>query len=255
MLATTISAVSYADIAFFVIIGLSLLGGLIGGLARSFKGFFKSIAVILISLLLVGATVAPVCKIGFIEGINGSLAEKAAGWGVVFSEPIHIASDGSYYIEVEYDGSTNKVKLEDAGGSGLVDRSKGKLAVWLAQRFITKDGQTLGGACASMITSIIVSVCLFIIYCIALGVICRLLRNVFKGMHSSDNTAIRVLDRALGAVLSTGLALIFIMLVFAILHTLASKLPTVHTYLLNSPVCGLLYENNPIGTLLARIFG
>ena len=56
MISTMISAVPYADIVFFVILGLGLLAGLIGGLARAFKGLFKTIAVILISLLRVGAT-------------------------------------------------------------------------------------------------------------------------------------------------------------------------------------------------------
>lgn len=255
MIATMISAVSYADIAFFVILALGLLAGILGGLARAFKGFFKTIAVILISILIVGATLAPVSKIGFIESMTAKFESQSAGWGVVFSEPVHIAEDGSFYIYVEYDGTMNKVPLQDASGSGLVDSAKGKLALWLAERFITEDGQTLGRASAEMLTSLIVSVVLFILYCILLGIICWILRKIFKGMHKSESTAIRVVDRVLGAVLSTGLAFIFLLLVLAILHAFAHVSPAMHEYLMNSPVCGFFYNNNPISNVFGSIFG
>ena len=255
MTANLISAVSYSDIAFFVILGLGLLTGVIGGLAKSFKGFLKTIMVILISILLVGITLTPICKLGFIQSMTDKFESQTSNWGAVFSEPVHIADDGSYYIFVEYDGSMNKVRLEDATGSGLVDSTKGKFAVWLANKFIEEDGPTLSGAVANMITSAIVSVVLFILYCILLGIICYILRKIFKSMHKSDNKAIRVTDRVLGAVLSTGLAFIFILLVLAILHTLADKIPTVHEYLLNSPVSGFFYEHNPISIVFGSIFG
>ena len=149
----------------------------------------------------------------------------------------------------------NKVKLEDASGSGLVDSAKGKLAVWLAERFITEDGQTLGKASADMLTSIIVSAALFVIYCILLGIICYILRKIFKGMHNSDSSAIRIVDRVFGAVVSTGLAFVFILLVLAILHALARVIPTVHEYLQSSVICGFFYQNNPIGNIFGSIFG
>jgi len=250
-----ISAISYADIAFFVILGLGLLGGIIGGLAKALKGFFKSVAVVLISLLLVGVTLAPLCGIGFVKSMTNTFNEKTANWGVVFTEPVYQADDGTYYIFVEYDGDPNKVKLEDAGGSGLVDQSKGKFAEWLAERFITEDGQTIGEACANMLTSIIVSVVAFIVYCILLSLLCWVLRKIFKGLHDSDSTAVRVIDRVLGAVVAAGLALLFMLLVMAILNALSKTLPSVHEYLTNSPVCGFFYQHNPIGTIFKSIFG
>ena len=255
MISNLISAVPYADIVFFVILGLGLLAGIIGGLARAFKGLFKTIAVILISILIVGATLAPISKLGFIESMTSNFETKTSGWGAVFTEPVHIADDGSFYVFVEYDGSMNKVKLEDASGSGLVDSAKGKLAVWLADRFITEDGQTLGRASAEMLTSIILSVALFVIYCIALGIICWILRKIFKNMHHSDNSAVRIVDRVLGAVVSTGLAFVFILLVLAILHALARVIPTVHEYLQSSVICGFFYQNNPISNVFNSIFG
>lgn len=255
MLATTISAVSYADIALFVLLGLGLIGGLIGGLARSFKGFFNSIAVTLIALLLIGATVAPICNTAPVQGMMDDLAAKTASWGEVFTEPIHIADDGSYYILVEYDGGMNKVKLDAAGGSEFLGGTKSKLAVWLAERFITEDGQTLGRAGATALVTLIAAILLFIIYCIVLGILCWIIRKVLKGVHASNNGVVRVVDRMLGAVLFAGLSLIFAMLVLAILHIFGDKLPTVHEYLINSPVCGFLYEHNPISTLFAKIFG
>lgn len=257
MFLTLTAAISYADIAFFVILGLGLIGGLIGGLARAFKGFFKSIAIILISLLIVGVTVAPLCKIGFVQKMTSTFENKTSSWGEVFNRPVHIADDGSYYIEVEYDGTQNKVKLEDAGGSGLVDRSKAKFANWLAKRFITEEnqGQTLGEAAANMLTTIIVAVIAFIVYCILLGILCWILRKLLKPLHDSDNGAVRIVDRTLGAVVAAGLAFIFLLLALAILHTFANKIPVLEDHLTSSPVCGFFYEHNPISDVFAAIFG
>ncbi len=254
MITNLLSAVPYADIVFFVILGLGLLGGIFGGLAKALKGFFKSIAIILVSLLLVGATLAPICEIGAVKDMTASFSSKAEGWGAVFSEPIHIADDGSYYIEVEYDGTINKIQLQNAG-DGFVEQSKAKFANWLAGRFIEKDGQTLADACAKMLTSIIVSVIAFILYCIVLALLCWLLRKIFKNMHDSDSGAVRIIDRTLGAIVATGLALLFILLVLAILHALAKTIPTVHEYLSSSKVCGFFYEHNPISTVFQSIFG
>ena len=254
-----ISAVSYADIVFFVILGLGLLGGVIGGLARAFKGFFKTIAVILISLLIVGATVAPISNTGMVRPMTNKFESLAAGWGEVFNTPVYLGEEGNYYVFSEdVDGTKYKVNLEDAGGNGLVNGTKAKLAVWLAERFINEKNSgetTLAGAAAGMLTTIILFVILFIVYCILLGLIIFVLRKIFKNLHKSDNTAVRVVDRVLGAIVSVCLALIFLLLVLAILHAMARVIPTVHEYLQSSPVCGFLYEHNPLSNIFGRIFG
>ncbi|MDE7372865.1 MAG: hypothetical protein K2N18_02265 [Clostridia bacterium] len=254
-----ISAVSYADIVFFVILGLGVLGGVIGGLARAFKGFFKTIAVILISILVVGATVAPISKTAIVRPMTNKFESLATGWGEIFNTPVYVTEEGKYYVyDTDVDGTQYKVNLEDAAGSGLVNGTKGKLAVWLAQRFVNEKNSgkaTLAGEAAAMLTTIILFVILFIVYCILLGLLVFILQKIFKSIHKSDNPAVRVADRVLGAIVSASLVLIFMMLVLAILHAMARIIPTVHEYLLNSPVCGFLYEHNPISNIFGRIFG
>lgn len=250
------AAVSYADIVFFVILILGIVGGIIGGVARALKGFFKTVAVLLFSLLLVGATLVPLCNSVF-RPVQKSFVKMASDWGVVFTEPVHVAKDGSYYIYVDYDDTPTKMPLEHAEGSGLVSASKGRLALWLAKRFITKEnsGMSLSEAAANMFTSIIVAVIAFIVYCLLLTLICWALRKVFKRLHDSDSSAVRAADRILGALLAAALALLFILLVLGILHTVGKIAPPMDEYLRNSPVCGFLYSHNPIGTIFARIFG
>lgn len=252
-----LSAAAYADIAFFVLLALGLVGGILGGVARALRGLYKTVAVILFSLLLVGATLTPLCKSAIFRPIHNSFTNMSSDWGVVFTEPVHIAKDGSYYIVVEYDGGFQKMPLESANGHGLVDASKGQLALWLAQRFITKEnaGQSLSEAAASMFTSIIVAVIAFIVYCILLSLLCFVLRKLFKQFHESDSSVVRTVDRVLGALLAMTLALLFILLILGILHTMGRIMPSVDGYLKNSVVCGYLYEHNPIGTIFARIFG
>ena len=254
MTISILSATSYADIAFFVLLALGLVGGIIGGVAKALKGFYKSVAVILFSLLLVGATLTPLCNSKMFRPIKNSFTNMSSDWGELFSMKVHIAQDGSYYV---YDDNLQMVPLEDAYGHGLVDKSKGQLAVWLAERFITKknSGQTLKEAAANMFTSIIVAVISFIVYCILLTLLCFVLRRIFKHLHESDSSVVRTLDRVLGALLAMTLALLFILLVLGILHTMGRIMPTIDEYLKNSVVCGYLYEHNPIGLIFARIFG
>ena len=259
MMSNLISAVSYADIVFFVLLGLGLLGGVIGGLARAFKGFFKTIAVILISLLIVGATVAPISKTAMVRPMTNKFESLAAGLGEVFNTPVYLGEDGKFYVyDTDVDGTQYKVNLEEAAGSGLVNGTKGKLAVWLAERFVNEKNSgetTLAGAAAGMLTTIILFVILFIVYCILLGLLIFILRKIFKSIHKSDNPALRIVDRVLGAIVSACLVLIFMLLVLAILHAMARLIPTVHEYLQNSPVCGFLYEHNPLSNIFGRIFG
>lgn len=257
MTISLLSAVSYADIAFFVLLALGLVGGLIGGVAKALNGFYKTVAIILFSLLLVGATLTPLCNSSLFRPLYNSFVSMSSDWGAAYTEPIHIAQDGSYYIYMEYDGTLQKMPLVGANGDGLVDASKGKLASWLAERFITKanEGQSLGEAAASMFTSIIVAVIAFIVYCILLAIVFWVLRKLFKHLHQSDNSVVRTVDRVLGALIAMTLALLCVLLLLGILHTMGKLLPTVDEYLKNSIVCGYLYEHNPIGTVFARIFG
>ncbi len=257
MTALISATLSYADIGFFVILAICLLGGIFGGVSRALKGFFKSVAIILVSLLLVGATLAPICNTEGIRKMSDSIASKASGWGAVFTEPIYIADDGSYYIYAEYDGSVQKMPLESASGNGLVQESKAKFAQWLAKRFITEEngGKSLSQAAADMITSIIVAAIAFILYCIALAIICRILRKIFKEMHSSENPTARAIDRTLGAIVAVALGLLFILLVLAIMRSIGKAVPSVDEFFRQSPVCGFFYGHNPIGSIFARIFG
>jgi len=147
--------------------------------------------------------------------------------------------------------------LESASGNGLVQESKAKFAQWLAKRFITEEnsGKSLGQAAADMITSIIIAAAIFILYCIGLALICRILRRIFREMHSSESPAARAIDRTLGAIVAVALGLLFILLVLAIMRSIGKAVPTVDEFFRLSPVCGYFYENNPIGLIFTRIFG
>ena len=267
MQTTLLAAVSPVDIAFFVILGLGLIGGVIGGLAKAFKGIFASMAIVLLSLLLVGVLLTPMQQTGLGDALEEKLTSTASGWGDAYNRPVHITrgadgqpitdADGNltYYLELD----DSRVALEAAAGKGLVNQAKGKLAVKLARRFIKdgngNEGKALNVVAADYLSSIILEVILFVVLCIALGIAFWLLRKIFGGMHKSDSVTIRLIDRALGAVLSTAMALIFVLLVFAIIRAAAGAGSKVDTYMAGAQICGNLYVNNPISPLLTKIFG
>ena len=256
---------SAADIVIIVILGIGLVLGAIGGIARAFKGVFAAAVIVVVSLLLVGVTMQPIQQGSLGTSLSNSLQKKTEGWGEAYTAPVYISRDGSgnpimdgenytYYIKAQ-DGSSHA--LENAEGDGLVKKTKAKLAVRLARRFITEEteGQSLAGLAALAITTIILDIVLFIIYAIALGLIFFVLRLILKKVHRSDSLGVRVADRILGAILVTGLAFVFCLIVLAIIRAAAGEGGKVGTYMTSSPFAGYLYTHNPMSQLLQKIFG
>ena len=250
MTTTILSATfSYADIAFLALIVLGLVIGLIRGFAKSFKGFFLAIAIILSALLLVGALFPKVRTIGMFDKLDAKIVESADGWGEAFNSPLYKNEDGSFYVEVQKDGEMQKVPLSQ------VDGFKGWIANFLANRFVTEEGVSLGKVAADYITNLVAAVSMFILTCIVLGLICWLIRKIFAGMHTSESTAVKAIDRVLGALTAAALTLVFLLVVLAILHIFDNKITAASDYLKNSSVTGYLYEHNPISTVFSKIFG
>ena len=250
MTGTILSAsFSYADIALLALLVLGLVLGLIRGAAKSFKGFFLAIAIILISLLLVGFTLPKVRALSMFDKLDAKIASSASGWGDAFNSPLYKEDDGSFYIEVQQDGEMQHVPLKN------VDGFKGWIANFLAEKFVQEEGHSLGEVASNWITNIVAAVAAFIVFAIALGLICWLIRLLLKPLHNSESSAVKLIDRILGAIVSAALTLLFVLVAFAIFHIFDSKMAIVTDYLKNSAICGFLYESNPISTVFSRIFG
>ncbi len=263
---TILSAgISGGDIVVIVILALGLLGGLFGGLAKAFSGVFASFTVILVSLLLAGLTVPALSGSALGTALNKPLLNSAKGWGEVFQAEVYIFRDEfntpvkdedgnyKYYIQLE-DGP---VALEDAVGSGLVNKTKGKIAVRLANRFINEEteGQSLAKYAGDALTTLILDIIMFVVFCIVLGLILFLLRRVFKKMHKSDSFGVRTLDRVLGAIIGAALALLFALIVLAIFHSAAGETTKVGSFFMKGNFCKALYTHNPMSGLLSKVFG
>lgn len=252
--------IPYADIAFFVVVALGLILGVIRGFSKSFKGVFLSIAIMLSALLLITPTFDSVRNLDMFKNMESSITEKIESGDKIYSQKIFISTDSEtgekkYYVEVSGEEGTSKVELENSMGNGLTSSLKGKFALWLAKTFITEDGQSVGGVAGTFVSDIIVAVIMFVVYCVALGLICWLLRKIFAKMHTSESGALKAIDRIFGAIVSTAFALVFILVVLAILNALKDKLPTVDEALSSSTVCGYFYQNNPVAKLFTEIFG
>ena len=252
--------IPYADIAFFVIIALGLILGIIRGFAKSFKGFFLTIAIMLAALLLIAPTFDKVRNLDVFVNMDNSISAKFESGNVIFSTPINVRVDAetgekSYWVSVTTDEGTSEQPLESSMGNDLTSSLKGKFAVWLAKTFIQEDGQTIGGVAGAFASDIIVAVIMFIVYCLAFWLVCFLLRKIFAGMRNSQSKALKAIDSVFGGIISLAFAFVFALIVLAILNALQDKIPTVHAYLTSSKICGYFYLNNPISTLFHRIFG
>lgn len=249
----------YAELAFFGVLAIGLILGIARGFSKSFNGFFLSVAIILCSILLITPTFMKVRSIGVFNNIESSLSQSIEDTADVFSTPITIAENGagerSYWIAVQSEGVTTYVPLEESMGSDMASSAKGKLANWLAQQFITESGQTIGSVAGIFITDIIVMVLMFIVYCIILDLICKLIRKFFSKLHDSESRVLHIIDRTCGAIISTGFSFVFILVVLAIAFVLRNRLPQIDSMISSSTICNYFYCNNPIATLFTEIFG
>lgn len=252
--------IPYADIAFFVILALGLLLGILRGFSKSFKGFFLTIGIMLAALLILSPTFAKVREISVFDKMETSITEGIQGKSELLSEPIYVETDEegkrTFYVDVTKDGVTTRTDLETViKNSDMSGKLKGQTTLWLAQKFIYEDGQSIGEVAGTFISDLIVAIVAYVVYCLALGLICWLLRKIFAKMHDSDNKLLKALDRTCGAIVSTAFAAVFILLVLAILYALRDKIGVVDTALRDSKVCGYFYLNNPVAKLFTEIFG
>lgn len=234
----------YLDIAFFVIVALFLLVGIFRGIAKSFKGFFLAVTIILCAILLIGVTFEPVSKIAVFDSIDTKIEEKLSTSDAVFSEPIYYnEAEGYFYIY------SPDVKLSEYNGL------KGRFANWLCERFMKPDmyGTSIASIGSGMITSVIIFAIAFIVYCIALGIICAIIRKITGGMHTSESSVAKLFDRLIGAIISAALGFVFLLVVLAILKSI--NIGVVTDFINGSTVCKYFFDNNPISQVFAKIFG
>ena len=245
MFSTTLSATTwYADVALIVLLVGFTAFGAVRGFGKSMKGFFMTVTVVFISLLLMGLLHNTVLESSIGQSLMTALGEKSAGWGPEFNEIIHIDESNVKYI------------LVDGARQNLAEFSfKGLIADKVADVLITDYGlQSLAGLCIRNISSLIISVCLFAISCIVLSILCSIIKGFTQGMHESSSKRVRTVDRILGAIVGLILGAVTIMIVFAVLQVVGDKVPEVIEYINQSVICKFFFDLNPIGQVLASIF-
>lgn len=245
MFSTTLSATTwYADVALvLLLVGFTVFGA-VRGFGKSMKGFFMTVTVVFVSLLLMGLLHNVVLESSIGQSLMASIGTKSANWGPEFNEIIHIDESNVKYI------------LVDGVRQNLAEFSfKGIIADKVAEFLITDYGlQSLAGLCVRNVSSLIISVCLFAISCIVLTVLCSIIKGFTQGMHESKSKRVRTVDKILGAIVGLILGAVAIMITFAVLQVVGDKVPEVIEYINQSVICKFFYDLNPIGQVLASIF-
>ena len=233
----------YVDIALIAFVVLCLLLGLARGFAKSLNGILLSVTIVLISMFLLGLTLEPAKEFSLSQKLNNALIEESAEWGDSFNEPIYETDDGLKLLHDE-----KYIKISS------VDGTKGKIANWLAEKYIDEDGQTVAGVIVDNISSLIISIVLFLLYCIAFGVVFAFVRKASHSLSDSDSSAILVVDRILGSVVGCTLACVTVLFIFGIFASLQDKMPSAIEYIKGNIVSGYVYENNPVKVVFESIF-
>ena len=244
MFTTTLSATTwYADLALIVLLVGFVAIGAVRGIAKSMKGIFMTITVVLVSLLLMGLLHDPILESSIGQSLQSTLASKSAGWGPEFNEIIHHEGEMKYII---LDGARQNLKTLGV---------KALLADTVADLLITEYGvQSLAGLCVHNLTSLIISICTFAVSCIVLSVLCSIFKGMTSNMEDSKSKAIRNTNRVLGGVVGLVVGAVTILTVFAVFKATADQIPQVIQYIEQSTICKFFYDLNPIGTAFAAIF-
>lgn len=248
LFASSLSASSSAwavDVAIVAVLVLFLVGGIVKGLSRSTKGFFVFIFVVLASLFCMSLTHETMMESAVGEKIEAALTKSSEGWGVAFNSPVIISEDGSMTVMVDGD---------DVDFGDIKEGTKRNIAKWLAKQFVENSGETVAQAIVYNLTSLIVSVILFFIFVIALCIALALIKLITRSFRDSGSTALHAVDRILGAVFCLFIGVIFIAVVFAVFSALETKVPSIAEYVRSSTLGKFIYEHNPIGEVLQKIF-
>lgn len=236
----------YADVALAALLALFLLAGIIKGFSKSTKGFFVFVFVVCVSLLLTGLTQDAVTESGLGTAISDGLSSASTEWGPAFNEPVTVGEDGKFYIMV----GDSATAIGD-GDFGI----KGAFANFIASKFGIETGETVAGAAVGSITSVCVAAIMFLVFVIGITLVFFIIRRLVAPLANATVPGLKFLDRALGAIFSTLVGLVFVWIVFAIIAAIGDVADPAKEYLSESAFAGLFYNNNPITILFTRIFG
>lgn len=236
----------YVDVAIAIFLALFLVGGIIKGFAKSTKGFFAFVVIVCASALLMGVTQEAAMKSSIGTGIEKKISAAAGDWGVAFNSPVQRDADGNIYVLVN-----DSPVLLDTSEFGF----KGTLAKFYAERFDVADGDSVSASAVHSATSICVSAIMFFIYVAAFLIVFLILRLVLKPMSASDSTAVKAVDKTLGALLRLFIGLVILWAIIAIISAIGGKAGVVDEYVHGSVVGGFFYEHNPLSTVFDMIFG
>lgn len=242
-----VSAASwYADVAVAAFLLLFVLAGALRGFGKSTKGFFVFVFVVCISLLLTGMTQTAAVEGSLGKSISEGIGSASEGWGVAFNSPVY-TDDGENYSILVND------ELVPLGGSDF--GVKGSLAAFIAKSFHVEDGQSVAGAAVASVTNICVAAILLLIFVVGITLVFFIVRRLVTPLATSASSAVKVVDRVLGALFSLLVGLVFCWIVFAIIDALGDKAIAADEYLRNASLARVLYENNPVASVFCKIFG
>lgn len=148
----------------------------------------------LAALLILSPTFAKVREISVFQKMETSITQGIEKKSELLSQPIYVVTDEegnrTFFVDVTQDGVTERVNLETViANSDMSGALKGKIMLWLAQKFIYKDGQSIGAVAGVFISDIVVAIVAYIAYCLALGLICWLLRKILQNARLGQQTA------------------------------------------------------------------
>ena len=236
----------YVDVAIAVFLALFLIGGIIKGFAKSTKGFFAFVVVVCASALLMGVTQESAMESSIGTGIEDKISSAAGDWGVAFNSPVQRDADGNIYVLVN-----DSPVLLDAQEFGF----KGTMAKFYAERFDVADGDTVAGSAVRSLTGVCVSAVMFLIFVAAFLVLFLVLRILPSPVSNSDPTAVKAVDKTIGAILRLFIGLVIVWAIIPIVAAIGEKAGVVDEYIHGSAIGGFFYENNPLTTVFKMIFG
>lgn len=243
------ASMNYSDYALIGLGVLVFLSCTFRGLGKSLYGFFFSLVVILGSFYLSGLATEPLLKSSVGQEFYQAIDGWSNSWGDAFNCEIYFENGNPVVYPA---GSTEAVELSSVAGNMALGIALEKIA----PRVIPPEGgMSLSNVLVPNMTYIFGYIIVFIAMLILLTIFFKIINSLWD--KATDNgKKHKGLDKIFGSVLSVVYTAAFAYFALAIIGLLADKpfLSPAVAMVKNSQLCSWIFVNNPILTILTRLF-
>jgi hypothetical protein len=247
---TISAALNYADYGLLGLAGLLFLTYLFKGFSKSLYGFFFSIMLLLVAVLITGYAADPLIRSQYGQQFYSSVQAWSNSWGLAFNGEI-VFNNGVPYVIGNGGAPVELYTL--LGGNPAVKLAVEKLVPLIIP---AEGGLSLADVLVPNLVYIATHLALFIVSFLALKIVFRFIEFLWDKL-TLNGKRYKFLDKLVGAIISlvyTGAFACFVLAALTLLSAKFAQLSGALDLVNSSALLSWLNAFNPVTQTLARFF-